>query len=93
MTAANSTERLDRGKKLRVYAKAGIGHAWLVDARKRMLEVYRLHDGKWLLLGVHTDGDHIRAEPFETLELDLATLWIDLPARASEEVVPYELST
>jgi hypothetical protein len=27
-----STERIDRGRKLRVYAKAGVAHAWLEDA-------------------------------------------------------------
>ena len=34
-----STETLDRGKKLRVYARERIAHAWLVDPLRQTLEV------------------------------------------------------
>lgn len=86
---SRSTEKLDRTKKMRAYAKAGVQYAWLVDARIRMLETYRLHDGKWLLLDVFTDADKIRAQPFEELEIELANLWTDLPSRAGEAAAEY----
>ena len=72
-----STERLDRGRKLRVYAAAGVTHAWLVKPTDRTLEVFRLRDGQWTMVGVWEDAAVVRAEPFETLELELSRLWAD----------------
>ncbi|MBA3463729.1 MAG: Uma2 family endonuclease [Deltaproteobacteria bacterium] len=88
--ASTSTEKLDRYKKLPIYAAAGIGHAWLIAPRRQTLEVLRLHDGKWLQIAVHADGERVRAEPFEAFELDLSILWADLPIRASEPAGTYE---
>ena len=34
-----------------IYADAGVGHLWHVDPGLRMLEVFELREGKWLLLG------------------------------------------
>ena len=87
--ASKSTEKLDRRKKLPLYASVGIGHAWLIQPRIRTLEVLRLHDGKWLTIGVYGDDDKVRAEPFEALELDLSILWADFPIRASEPFAEY----
>ena len=75
-----STERLDRTRKLRVYAEAGVAHAWLVKPTERMLEVLRLRDGAWTILGIYGDDDVVRVAPFEALELDLRRLWPDAPA-------------
>jgi Uma2 family endonuclease len=87
-----STAKLDRALKLPCYAAFGVQYLWLVDARQRMLEVMRLHEGKWLVLGVHQDDQRVRAEPFEAIELDLALLWEGvppLPTRASEGALEY----
>lgn len=70
-----STERVDRGRKLRTYAEAGVAHAWLVNPLERTLEVLRLRDGAWTIVAVHCDSDRVRIEPFEALELDLERLW------------------
>jgi Uma2 family endonuclease len=70
-----STARLDRAKKLRVYAEAGVGHVWLVDPVTRTLEVLRRDGTRWTLLGTHAGQDVVRAEPFEELELSLPQLW------------------
>ncbi len=70
-----STERIDRQRKLRIYAAASVGHAWLVNPAERTLEVLRLRDGAWTILAVHAGDELVRAEPFEALELDLARLW------------------
>jgi hypothetical protein len=63
-----------------------VGFAWLIAPRLRTLEAFRLHEGKWLAIGVFKDGDRARIEPFEAIELDLAVLWakLPLPTRASE---------
>ena len=75
-----STERIDRSRKLRIYAQAGVAHAWLVNPIARTLEILRLRDGTWTLVAVCGDTDTVRIEPFEAIELDLGRLWADPPA-------------
>jgi Uma2 family endonuclease len=91
-----STERVDRTRKLAIYARAGVRHVWLVHPIHRSLEVLRLHEGSWLLVAVHRDDQRVRAEPFDAIELDLSILWAGTPPlpegpwRASEPVALYE---
>jgi Uma2 family endonuclease len=70
-----STERIDRLRKLAVYAREAVRHAWLVNPTLRSLEVYRLEAGKWVLLQTHGGDDVVRAEPFEAIEIDLLRVW------------------
>jgi Uma2 family endonuclease len=72
-----STERIDRSKKLRIYAEAGVAHIWLVNPIEHTLEVLRLHDGAWTIGAVFTGSEPVRAEPFDAVELELGALWID----------------
>jgi Uma2 family endonuclease len=72
-----STERIDRGRKLRIYAQAGVAHAWLVNPVERTLEVLRLGDGAWTIVAVCSGSDAVRIEPFEVIELALGRLWVD----------------
>jgi Uma2 family endonuclease len=74
---APPTERLDRSRKLRIYAEAGVPYAWLVKPSDRTLEVLRLRDGLWTIVGVWEDAAVVRAEPFEAIELELGRLWPD----------------
>jgi Uma2 family endonuclease len=89
-----STAKLDRTRKLDLYAQAGVGHAWLVDPRLRTLEIYRRElDASeaigWRLVATHSDDQRIPAEPFEAIELELAALWADLePASGAAESQP-----
>ena len=78
-----STERIDRGRKLRTYAAAGVAHAWLVNPLERTLEVLRLRDGAWTIVAVHCDSDTVRIEPFEAIELELGRLWAAPPVSLS----------
>ena len=71
------TEAVDRGKKMRIYRREGVGHAWLVDPIERTLEVYRLENRRWTLLDTFTDDAVVRAEPFDAIELPLSALWED----------------
>ncbi|MFT3773127.1 MAG: Uma2 family endonuclease [Minicystis sp.] len=70
-----STEATDRGKKMRIYRREGVGHAWLINPVTRTLEVYRLETGRWMLLDTYEDDAVVRAEPFDAIELSLAVLW------------------
>jgi Uma2 family endonuclease len=74
-----STESLDRGEKLRIYAREGVAHVWLVDPQRRTLEVLSLasrESGRWTAQSTHEGCSCLRAAPFESVELDLAQLWI-----------------
>lgn len=70
-----STFRVDRKKKLPIYHREGVGHAWLVDPAAQTLEVYRRHELGWLLVATFEGDDVVRAEPFDAIELRLAGLW------------------
>src|SRR5207247_6810005 len=64
-----ATEQLDRAKKMPVYAREQVSHLWLVNPVARTLEVYRLADGRWLLLATYEEATRVRAEPFDAIEL------------------------
>lgn len=70
-----STERIDRSRKMRIYAREGVARLWLLDPLVRTLEGLRLEGGRWVLLGTHTDADVVHAEPFEAIEIELTSLW------------------
>jgi Uma2 family endonuclease len=60
-TLSPSTERIDRGTKLALYAREGVAHIWLVNPISETLEAYRLEHGRWLLVVTHA-GDVGRAD-------------------------------
>jgi Uma2 family endonuclease len=72
-----STTNTDRKKKLPIYHRECVGHAWLVDPVAHALEVFRRHDLGWLLVATYEGADVVRAEPFDAVELALAGLWVD----------------
>jgi Uma2 family endonuclease len=80
-----ATQVRDRTLKMSIYAREGVPHLWLVDPKARLLEVYRLHEGRWLLLGVHEGRARVRAEPFDAVELALGPLWGEVEEAAKEE--------
>ncbi len=71
------TSGLDRAQKLAIYAREGVAHAWLIDPDAGTLEVLRLENGRWAILGTHAGSEVVRAEPFGDVELDLSLLWLD----------------
>ena len=80
-----STASLDRGKKLDIYAREGVGHAWLVDPIARTLEVLRLERTRWTILATHVGDEVVRAEPFADVELELASLWAEAEPAATPQ--------
>lgn len=73
-----STARLDRSRKMQIYAREGVGHLWLLDPLTRTLEVYRLEAGRWVVASVHGGDEPVRAEPFDAVALDPALWWLGL---------------
>jgi Uma2 family endonuclease len=70
-----STEPIDRGEKLTIYARERVAHAWLVNPLVQTLEVYRLDGEGWRLVRTWHGDAKVRAEPFDAIELELAALW------------------
>jgi Uma2 family endonuclease len=70
-----STEYIDRSKKLRIYAREGIRHAWLVDPLRQTLEVLALELKRLEPIEEHHGDSRVRARPFDAVELELRVLW------------------
>lgn len=74
-----STAAMDRVKKLTIYAREEVPHAWFVDPLAQTLEVLRLQAGRWTIVSTWAGTSIVRAEPFEALDLDLTLLWDEPP--------------
>jgi len=72
-----STAALDRPKKLKIYARERVGHAWLLDPLAQTFEVLRLEADRWSIVTTHVGLDIVRAEPFGEVDVPLALLWGD----------------
>ena len=70
-----STEYVDRRKKLRIYAREGVTHAWLLDPLRQLLEVLALEAGRLEHIAEHHGDATVRARPFDAIELELRVLW------------------
>jgi Uma2 family endonuclease len=69
------TEKIDRGKKMRIYRRESVGFVWLVNPVLQTVEVYRLENARWVWLDTFEGNEKVRAEPFDAIELDLSVLW------------------
>jgi len=72
-----STARIDRQGKMRIYARAGVAHLWILDPLARTLEIYRLLDRRWELVATHAGDAPIRALPFDAVELAVRRWWLE----------------
>jgi len=70
-----STETIDRGRKLGIYAREGVPHVWLVDPLRQSLEVLALESGSLEKIEEHHGNVHVRVRPFDAIELGLQALW------------------
>ena len=70
-----STESKDRQIKLPVYARYGVGYAWLIDPLKQTLGALALEQGNWRQLGTWGREQTIAVPPFDAVQLALHDLW------------------
>lgn len=70
-----STESKDRQIKTPLYARYGVGFAWLVDPLKKSLEAYALDGAGWRPLGAWQGNETLSVPPFEAVPLALEDLW------------------
>lgn len=79
-----ATARVDRVRKVPVYARQRVRHVWLVNPTDQTLEVLRLDGETYRLLTTHGGASKVRAEPFEAVELELSALWPERPSAGEE---------
>ncbi len=72
-----STGAVDRGRKIRIYAREQVSHLWIIDPILRTLEVYRFEGSRWVVAGTYAGTEAVRAEPFAAVELRLARWWLE----------------
>jgi Uma2 family endonuclease len=74
-----STERYDRGKKMRIYHREGVNHLWLVNPMQRFVDVFQRDERGWTLLETVEGDGPLRVSPFERVEIPLELLWSHRP--------------
>ena len=76
-----STGRIDRSKKMSIYAREGVSHLWFVDPLAHTLEIYHLDEGRWIVTRAHGGDEIVHAEPFDAIAIALERWWLDPPTR------------
>lgn len=72
-----STEDLDRGIKVGIYAREGVRYIWLVDPVKQTLEVLKLAAGVYVPILALAGDALAAAEPFDAVPFPLKRIWPD----------------
>jgi Uma2 family endonuclease len=80
-----STELMDRGRKLDLYAASGVKEVWLVTPYPSLIEVFVLDRGTYRRTHAFTREQRFRSPSFPDLELDLNVLF-DLPVAPEERI-------
>src|SRR5699024_1767312 len=70
-----STVRVDRLRKMPIYAREGVSHVWLVDPDERIIEAFVLEGERWVLLGFYGEKSEERIPPFDAVALDMDALF------------------
>ncbi|MGA2223879.1 MAG: Uma2 family endonuclease [Syntrophobacteraceae bacterium] len=72
-----STVRVDKIRKMPVYARHEVPYVWLIDPVSKTLDVFKLESGKWVWQCAFVENDKVRAEPLHEVEIELGNLWIE----------------
>lgn len=72
---SDSTEAVDRAKKMPIFARDAVAHVWLVDPIVQTVEVFRLDGESYRLVTTQCGDAKARIEPFDAIEIELAALW------------------
>lgn len=75
-----SSGRLDRLKKMPIYARGDVEYAWIVEPEQQTIEAYHRQDDRWTLLNTYGEEPIVRIEPFDAIEIDLTLIWGPPPA-------------
>jgi Uma2 family endonuclease len=80
-----STQRLDRVRKLRLYARFGVREYWLVHPHPAVVEVLELSGDGYRIAGVYTDAETLHSPAFPDLVIELQAVFT-LPVSAAERI-------
>ena len=69
-----STAAIDRGGKMRLYAKYGIPHYWIVDADRPVLEIYELQGNTYELRTRFVETETAECRLFPGLRISMTEL-------------------
>lgn len=70
-----STAGRDRVVKLRLYARFGVPHYWLIDLTERIFEVFELDGTRYRLAVVHEEHETFRPTLFPGLSIPMDDIW------------------
>jgi Uma2 family endonuclease len=70
-----SSNRIDRVRKLQIYARFGVPHYWIVDPHSRYIEAYELAGETYELTGYLQGTASGSLPPFPDLEIRLVDVW------------------
>ena len=83
---SDSSERHDRGIKMRLYAARGVPEVWLVKPYPSMVEVYRLDGHSYRLVATCVPPGKLSSPGFPKLKLKLKDIF-DFPLKPDEKAV------
>ena len=69
-----STAAIDRGGKMALYARYGVSHYWILDARHLSLESYEIREGEYELTSQFKEDEPVKVRLFPDLVISLAQL-------------------
>ena len=70
-----ATARLDRIVKMPSYAELSVAYFWLIDPELQTLEIYELHDHRWVVTGSFAEQAQISIAFFAEHTFSLGDLW------------------
>jgi len=70
-----STARMDRGRKMDIYASWQVPLLWIVDPVAHLFEVFTLEGERWSRVRAYTSDEVVFADPFPEAEIDLRSIW------------------
>lgn len=81
-----STQRHDRVRKLRLYARAGVGEFWLIQPSPALVEVLSLDGETFRVASTYTEVDALESPRFPDLRLPLSEVFDGVQEEPIEEV-------
>lgn len=74
----STNRRNDLIKKMRAYHRHQVGHYWIIDPDEESLRVCRWHSDGYTVVLIAERDERVRAEPFDAIELSVATLFDEI---------------
>lgn len=81
-----STQRHDRVRKLRLYARCGVQEYWIFQPNPALVEVLALDGEGYRIAGVYTELDRLASPLFPELTLELAEIFRAIDEEPVEEI-------